>query len=440
MKPQKSLWGFGVADSYRCLKNRRLLDGTKKVRSHLFLEIFVNEKNISFFLSARKKRTAKTRVFFAELHLYFQGEIEKALKDPLVSQLIATKLLDQSPISLKVVLDDNRTFSLKGSYSLPPPEELDVFSYAPYKSYLSPDHYFLLQGSKAEGPDENETSILFKPLFIDPLLAPKKVFFARSSEERGSNTLTLKNLLNDKLKPYGTKVVERAFLGATIPGGYAGFRYGYPATTNEDITGKLPMVSIFTEIKSGLLEGLKWYWDFGPEARSIENNQFFSFTWSRATLGYSFYLDVKDAYGFSFALDLTPKIGFMDLEGNLPAPNQFGYISSAKYSVENAFNSGIELGIMATTKWFLARGWLATDLAGSLPIGNQNVKIKSSRAGIDSYFDLFTLWQYFEFSLLVFGAFETIAIEKDFDPEDDRAPRNIAYQNAFIGSGATIQW
>ena len=77
-----------------------------------------------------------------------------------------------------------------------------------------------------------------------------------------------------------------------------------------------------------------------------------------------------------------------------------------------------------------------------IEVGDGAVEVSSQRGGVDSFFDLFTMWNIFEFSLLAFGAAEKIHIEKKpIEGEVTETYINsVEYLTVFVGLGATIQW
>jgi hypothetical protein len=280
----------------------------------------------------------------------------------------------------------------------------------------------------------------------DPLLDPRQRYYAQNKEGLGKKEGALNRLLNRGLKKYKSRV-RVGFLADTFSGGFSGFRYGYPlALSNDSLVSKSAMVGIFTEVRGGPLEGLRWYWDFAPEVKEVNNGNKTSFTWSRPSLGWAISFQLLKTELLTFEMDITPKLGVMDLDASLLITDSLGDDTVAKFRVKNAESFGIDGGISWQTKWFLLRVWGASDLAGLLTLKDSAVSITSFRGGIDSYWDLFKMWDVFEFSLLTFGAAEKISIEREASDTTNNiggggtAINEVEYLTLFIGLGATIQW
>lgn len=234
----------------------------------------------------------------------------------------------------------------------------------------------------------------------------------------------------------------------TFSSSYIGIRYGYPLLDGEGPITKSSMVGILTEVRGGPLNGLRWYWDFAPEKIEIIDDKEFSFSWSRASLGWSFSLGLPEILsGWFSRIDVHPKIGFMDFENRMPILNALtGDTDSSTFSSRGSMDLGVEFGIEQRTRWLLFRLWAASNFSGLIPQPDSDVKVSSQRAGIDAYYDLFQLWWDSHFSLMFFSFYENLALERRREEGQaelivgDVFIREISFDLFFAGIGLTVSW
>ena len=207
------------------------------------------------------------------------------------------------------------------------------------------------------------------------------------------------------------------------------------------------MLGLFAEVVAGPLAGLRWNWDLGVETSETINGESYSYSWSRASLGWAVSYDLIELFGTMFVLDLVPRLNLLDLDTKLPTERVDGTAGSTQFVLENAPGFGIEGALVFATPFFLTRGWAARDVSGIISIGENRSTITTAKGGLDLYWDLFGVADSLDFSLLTFAAVEKISIERDesevsseLTTTDSESGSKLAYISAFFGLGATLRW
>jgi hypothetical protein len=446
----KAAWGYGPIHKSSC---RRQSGKKKPIPSYLSLEVAGRGDAISLELifhfpaaKGQKVRKAKSLV-----RLGLDDSSDKALaalKDPQVVALLMGRLFNDAPVA-GVIPKLAETIDLPSRGAGDPPSNLLVYTLAlnEEEPRFLPRKVAMLQLDKGK---TSASRLHYKMRHLANFHDKNQQLYFHRIEGPGFKNALLEAQLNGRLQAYGSKLVKLGDfeLASLIGGVYAGFRYGYPLTSGNVLIAKSSMVGIFTVVRSGPMQGLSWYWDFAPRTTEVVEGEEVYFEWSRPTLGWAIEFPLMNNMLGDFHLDLTPKLGAMDMSAKLPVTSADGVTSASQFEVKNALSFGIDGGISWRTDWFFVRGWGAADLAGLLSLGSNTHSISSRRAGFDTFWDLFTIFDKAEFSLLVFGSVESLTIEKNLSADeqaeaiDAESPdvSGLSFNTAFFGVGATIQW
>ncbi len=363
------------------------------------------------------------------------AQVIKALADRQLAKHVAMKIMDDLPMARLIdEKSEKNSFSYENkseNETLAPIEEYKIFG----MSYLPETRVWVSRVvGKATLVKDGKAGSWNWAVDLNEPLQSGEAYWAQDARGRGSNARHLSENLEKELKKHniGATVGEK---GKPL---HVGFRYGYPISKNYPLISKSSMVGIVTEVHGGLLEGLRWYWDFAPEVKQKINGETMNFSWSRPSLGWSF--------GFNFdsfvnRVDVTPKIGLMGLNARVPFETDRGIVP-VEFRFKSTMNLGIEIGMETASRWFLVRFWGATDASGFVDLGGPGT-IKSLRGGIDTYWDLYQLSDQVELSLLVFGFGEKLSLTKnkgDVDASSNVKIEGISYELGIVGAGLIFAW
>lgn len=427
----------GIASSHRC----RLPSKKKRFPKKDGWTLKVVPDQTSWTLTMYYGRSAEP-----EARLVISGgtKVIKALADRQIAMLVAMRLMDDLPMARFI---DER--SVKNSFSyedksenekLAPIEEYNIFgmTYLPDRNLWIPK----VMGKAVLQKDEKKGLWNWRVKLDEPL-QPDQAYWAQDARGRGSNASQLSENLKGELSKHN--ISGNLFDEATqtlydsLVSGYVGIRYGYPISKSDSLISEAAMVGIFTEVRGGPLEGLRWYWDFAPEVKKRINGEIMNFSWSRPSIGWSFGLKFNSL--IVNRIDVTPKIGLMDLDAKVPFETSRGIVP-VKFRFKNATNLGIEVGVETASPWFIVRIWGATDASGFVDLGGPGT-IKSLRGGIDTYWDLYKLSDHIELSVLVFGFGEKLSLAKnkgEVDASSNVRIEAIGYEFGIVGAGLILVW
>ena len=429
----RGFWRTGLASGARCYWNGSFVAGKEGFDARYQLRLYresglwhINLIDLSFASAAP----------LAGVSLVNSSNVFRAFSDPRITKLIGAYLLDSAPF-LKPIDPGTGSTGIRvgGVPGLRVPKKLAVFNlHYDGTMFLPTVIGFANPGGKIE--------------FNDPLYSRGKIAYVHFGRGSGLQRKPLTRMLNGMLKKYGSEIRQSNILPSFLPGGFSGVKVGIPMSADHPLIEKSQVISILAEARSGFLDGLRWHWDFATESQNTDGDLTETFTWSRAGLGWAFAfpLDFLTVGNSVFEMDATPKIGTMDMDTKLLVENLDGSKSVAEFRVKNAFSVGFEVGITWSNPWLLLRTWGASDLAGISGLLDDETTITSLRGGLDSYVDLFSLGDIFDFTLLTFVAAENITIEKqstevltDLD-EGSTGIDSVSFTSFFLGLGGTVKW
>lgn len=265
-------------------------------------------------------------------------------------------------------------------------------------------------------------------------------FMVQKFWQEGEKESNSKQLLNKMTKERSWLSFVDELLFDSLSSSFAGIRYGYNVTSGDEIIANSNFISALIEIRSGPLDGLRYFYDISPEAkRSISgsDNQE-SFSWSRGSLGWSFAYEPEGFLGIiAPKIDLVPRVGLMDLNADL-------YVTASSlnevlnFSTKNSLSTGFELGIEHELNRFRTRLWLQSDIAGFIQVKGSD-SIRSIKAGIDLTYDMTKIYM-FDLTLLTFANLESITFTKTSLDSEQTNISSLSYNLSFIGLGLLISW
>jgi hypothetical protein len=206
------------------------------------------------------------------------------------------------------------------------------------------------------------------------------------------------------------------------------------------------MLSVFSEIRSGPLSGLRFYYDKAPESNFVteDGNQGY-WGWSSLSLGWSFATPLpKFVKPILSQFDIYPKIGYLNLASRMTARDLDGNFYPIDLKIDKKLLLGLELGAEHP---FLNSSLMRLWFSYSKMYDRQSAvssAYSSLKTGLDFYWDLFSMGST-RLKFLTFGLFQydnltgTLSLDERLnDIEKQTFP--IAYRLYFVGAGVTLAW
>ena len=473
----KGGWGTGIFNGYTCYDEDKIVAGEKKPGKARWLLLVRDEtQTVTITMYHMAGSDGSKRIREAEVSFGGSPSTMEILADSEVAGLIALELADSMPFAGVMKIPSRKTKSItntdkekRSGRLMSPPKKYNLFTvrYDRGKDQWVPN---LVGTAKLRG--ERKT---FAPLNEDPAkvkkkkrkrkfkwklklakqqIAKGKVYYFQNVKGRGKMQEEIHAYMDYLLGKWGLSenLLYKA-LFATLASGYGGIRYGTPLATGDPLVSKAAMVGAFAEVRGGPLEGLRWYWDFSPRTEVELSGETLHFEWSRPTLGWSIGMDIESGTisNYISRVDVVPKAGWWKLDSRLGIPSAASNGEEVTYVpqdflVDEEWSFGIEFGIEKSTDWFLLRLWAASDGAGFIGDVTGTGSISSKRGGIDTYWDLFRMFDIFEFSLLAFAVGEQITLEGTQSSNEEAAKKTgqslegLSYNLAFAGFGLTLAW
>ena len=232
----------------------------------------------------------------------------------------------------------------------------------------------------------------------------------------------------------------------TAASGYFGLRYGKQLLTGDLLLERASMYGLLVEVRSGPLNGLKFYYDKFPKTSGESNGSTLGLEWSRLVLGKSFAFKIPLLIN---RVELTPKLGRYFLQSMMPidTADNGDVISTQEFNVRNQPSFSLEVAAERASKNYTARLWYATDRAiAFLPIVGSSA-VSAERFGADLFLNSGLNFQTFGIdyvlNILVFGSYENLALV-DLKAGDLQAGEisvsGIQLRSAYSGLGIVINW
>ncbi|MBF0440649.1 MAG: hypothetical protein HQK54_01975 [Oligoflexales bacterium] len=475
---RSGIWGHGIVKSYTCYRNGKIFSGKKDPpEAGLLLEVEDNPDALAITAYYTVKTGADVyKSKEAIVTLPTSDKSAAILADSEITSLASLMIADGMPVARSVKLPRSNNEIVVSDktprrFPLPiPPDEYNIFSLefstdrkewiprfvGTAKRDISMDARIKESNRiKAKTIKNNpELKVSYDARYVwsvktegNDLAEKSGDYWAQDGRGRGQNHERLAAALDKRLEAYGlSRDMLLNSLKDTMVAGYGGFRYGYSFIRGNKLFSKAPMVGIFTELRGGPLEGLRWYWDFAPKTRVKVDDFEYNTTWSRPTLGWSFQVPFVSIPGFK-KIDMVPKIGLLDFDATIPVenPEDPGTFYPQTIRLKNALSLGGELGGEIASSWFLLRIWGATDLSFPVVVKSSG-SVSSYRGGLDVYWDILKLGHTLEFTLLTFIVGERLKIirKNEGNGQDEEntglSLEGLAYNLGYVGLGLTLSW
>ena len=233
--------------------------------------------------------------------------------------------------------------------------------------------------------------------------AAKKAFYGVNSLGKGSNSTSITQSINDHLKAkydleLSKNILTKAGVISNFSSGSVGVRYGKSLVNDDsELLKKADTIGILAEFRSGLLDGLRFYWDFAPTVReNYDTTNDLSLAWNRAVLGWAFY---TSGFGLYDSFSLTPRLGLIQYDASISVDD----IEPLDFAIHNSVTFGLELDYEYDLIFLLTRLWIGLDygIEAINPSGTAN----SLRAGLDIFYDLIELGRFGHIDIVGFGLF-----------------------------------
>jgi len=440
------VYGFGVFEKVNCgLWESRIEDESKS----WFLKVSVGSKITTFalypdksssFKKSRKKPISSMRIASNEIFL-------NLVADPEISKLLAFGLLDKSPVLLR--LNEDLLNNAKNEIRLgaeedsthlpPPPPTLDIYrlEFNHSKSIWVPKP--LGQGSLQQS-QTNDTKTSTWTLKKRLKISEDDFIYAHNKQQTRSNQKKIRSSLKTLLsaarekQDKGVLSVVGDSIGNLANTGYVGVRYGL-GLLGEDLIKDANFFGLVAELRSGPLDGLKFYYDYWPIIKGGNTDGDTSFGGSRATVGWSFRWEIPTQ--LLTGIDITPKVGLWDFQIKLLVEDAKGVKIPLDFNTKNATSTELEIGLESAQKYILLRGWAAQAI--SLLDNNNTTSIKTSRIGTDLFITGPKMGSgNLSFLIFIFG--ERVTFEKSKESLPSESISEIFYTQVYAGGGLAISW
>lgn len=221
---------------------------------------------------------------------------------------------------------------------------------------------------------------------------------------------------------------------------YTGFRLGVPVIQSDSPLSRSFMYGIFTEVRSGLLSGVRLNYDWIPEKSLTEETSTTKASWSRFQVGYALGLSLNNP--ILNWIDLTPRLGVTNLVAETVEQSEFGGSGIiTRFEQKGAPTSGIEIGLERRFGTALIRLWGYAALSTGISSSDKAFSTKSTRFGVDHYLQILDLDE-LKVALVGFGYVDRTEItrKKSSEVEEVKASPGISYANSYLGAGVSVAY
>ena len=362
-------------------------------------------------------------------------QLNKALQDKAVSQLIAWRLLDDLPFFGVVptyLIDQKKEFRADtGILSKEDvPKQLIFYTLARNEKKIWQPRIVAVADLTKTMVGKAVWSMVGAAGVEDEDFSTRNGFyFMRDPEGIGRHKDSIEKALRSATEKYE---------GTPHPPGssryYVGVRYGLPLRAADRLL-RSPLVGAFLESRSGVLDGFRVNYDQALTTKEADDTSQSTFGWSRVQLGYGFGKQLDLAW--LNWVEIMPKIGTttLKLEQTYADENE----DSISFSLRNAWSLGLELGLEYRSVKALVRGWLQYNYTP--PSANSNkTRVSQVRAGLDLQRDVM---QFGDRHLSVLGFVineSTDLLRSKTDDADVATISELSYQYLHLGLGLALRW
>ncbi len=226
-------------------------------------------------------------------------------------------------------------------------------------------------------------------------------------------------------------------------------RYGTPIPKGSTVVSQASKIELIGSVGKGILDGLTFQYEFSPRQTQVEEEDTYSFTWSRMEAGWSFQLGAPQTIErFATRFKLTPKIGILNMDAYFPlnASENLEFATVAAFKVKSQFDMGGELSWELESLNYRVKLWATAHLSGYVLGGSNATKISNQRAGGDISYDLYRSAGGFRVGVMGFGYIDWVTVQQDTSPElglnlaTSTTASGASYNVTYIGAGLSVTW
>lgn len=460
-------WGYGIFKGFSCGIGSQT-SGQSGASDAWILEVAPAEDGAAFTMS--NATGGKESSFKAPK----SKSLIEYLVHPELNDLVALRILNDLPalglLDAKAVTQDGNVLARRAHNqvsNVTPPARMKAFQLAVVLGSVYQPTILgeieqasgTLPSHKAEGNQDPQESAAFawhvSPEVAGALRDGMKVWFqdlrgrgAQAPEFDSGILATIKMLDVANEKGLLAQILSGAkgFVLETASAGYVGLRYGKQIFAGNPLLRKLTLIGLVTEVRSGPLDGLRFFYDTIPRVDAVQHGVKTSIGWDRVIAGKSFSFQPVD---WMKSVDITPKIGFWNFNSRVLNQNSRPDLSAVvDFDLDFAPSLAIEVGTEWRVESYFARLWYGFDGAGiATRLGTRSVS--SNRSGLDlihSFGHQFNLFgAATKPALLAFAMYESLAMSGAGElTVGSSAPRNVnvdlTLRNSFFGAGFAVSW
>lgn len=226
-------------------------------------------------------------------------------------------------------------------------------------------------------------------------------------------------------------------------------RYGMPFPKGTTVVSQASKLELIAYFGKGIIDGLTIGYEYSPRQVQAEEDDTYSFTWTRMEAGWSFELgEPQTIERFATRFKLAPKIGILNMDAYFPlnASENLEFATVAAFRVKNQIDLGGELSWELESLNYRIRLWGTAHLSGYVLGGANPTKISNQRAGGDISYDVYKTSGGMRFALLGFGYIDWVTVQQETTPQEgfnlstSTTASGASYNVTFIGAGLSVTW
>ena len=379
----------------------------------------------------------------ANFSLKTDGPIETLFEQAAFRNLLARYFFDILPIGAIVTVVDEGIVKISDlGVAYPEKALLYELSFLDDNAIWLPNVVAELE--RIDGAEE-ESNSRYKVLSGKIHVLEGRRYFLKASSGRGAQSNEIKERLSNLEIGSGPLSVVSSLLIDSLGSNYLGLRLGHSVISSNPVLSKTYEFTLFSEIRSGPLNGLRFRYDKAPGATNINMGQDEYLSWSRFALGWAFAYEPSNLIvGLLNRVDFVPNIRMVDLEASFVFGRSFNQISQTfDISAKSLIDFSVELGAEYSANAWRFRVWAHTNIPG-LQFNNQGKKLTSIKGGLDIYYELYSLPKGLVVHVLAYGGIEQLSLSKTGDSADQARSifdlSEIQYNFPIGGIGTTVSW
>lgn len=375
-----------------------------------------------------------------------EKDLLSSIKNDLVPLALARMLLEGLPTGWLYIHDASKSkISFNGSPDIPGlPADLLVYELSydtSTKKWLPKVRASLKRTEEKKTAKKRVDTFQVAQTYLP--LADKKAYWVQSSRGLNKRQKEYEAVLSKNMEGLSLLNFLDRLIFDSFESNYAGFRYGKSFLAGSSIVTETDLFSLLVEMRSGIFNGLRYYYDLTPEKvrGSGDTREFFSM--SRGSVGWAFDFELPTFMQFLVSrVEVQPKFGLLDLKSDFKIKDEEGTEQSLNFNARNVYDLALELGVEKESYWFRSRLWYSFSAAAFGLSNKSNVSVLSNKAGLDTYFDLINYGNW-DINILAFVLAERLNLSKankDLAENEDLGISEVTFNLFFIGGGFTISW